>query len=162
MHELMKKVGKKLIANHLTISFAESATAGRLTFEFSMIENAGKFLKGGIACYDAKIKETLLNVSPELIKKYTPESMEVTKGITHGLANIIPADINIGITGLTAPGGSETEEKPVGTMFIYATRNNQAIVEERCLFSGEREEIVAATTQRITAVLIGYLDALQS
>lgn len=29
-------------------------------------------------------------------------------------------DIQVAVTGLTMPGGSETQEKPVGTMFIHA------------------------------------------
>lgn len=159
--EQMNAVGKKLIANHLTISFAESATAGRLTFEFSMIDDAGKFLKGGIACYDACIKEDLLKVDHELIKTFTPESMEVTQAIANGLSHNIPADIQIGITGLTTSGGSETDEKPVGTMFIYAAREGKAIFAERCVFNGHRNDIVESTVRRITILLNGYLDNLK-
>ena len=46
MDNKMKSVGKMLIGRNLTIAFAESATAGRLSADFSMIEDAGKFLKG--------------------------------------------------------------------------------------------------------------------
>lgn len=38
--EIMKEVGNMLIEKQLTVAFAESATAGRLTAEFSMITDA--------------------------------------------------------------------------------------------------------------------------
>jgi len=151
--DTLKRVGLLLIESRLTLVFAESATAGRLSAEFSLIEDAGDFLKGGIACYDARIKESLLKVEHALVEKFTPESMEVTKAITEGLRGLIPADIHIGITGLTCPGGSETKEKPVGTMFVYALKNGVHLFSERMNFSGDREEIVSRTLER-TAVLL--------
>ncbi|MEH3112869.1 CinA family protein [Pedobacter terrae] len=156
----MDAVGKMLIGKKLTIAFAESATAGRLSAEFSMIDHAGEFLKGGIACYDAQLKEDLLQVNHELIKTYTPESMEVTRAISLGLSQLIPADIHIGITGLTAPGGSETKEKPVGTVFIYAISKGELAFSERFNFKGEREEIVSATVEACANLLIDYLSAI--
>lgn len=39
--------GELLVKNKLTIAFAESATAGRISAEFALIPDAGKFLKGG-------------------------------------------------------------------------------------------------------------------
>lgn len=156
----MDTVGKMLIGKKLTIAFAESATAGRLSAEFSMIDHAGQFLKGGIACYDAQLKQDLLQVDHTLIKTYTPESMEVTRAISLGLSRLIPADIHIGITGLTAPGGSETEGKPVGTVFIYATSKGGLAFSERLNFTGEREEIVSATVEACADLLINYLSAI--
>ena len=156
----MDTVGKMLISKKLTIAFAESATAGRLSAEFSMIDNAGEFLKGGIACYDACIKEDLLHVDHLLIETYTPESMEVTRAISLGLAKLIPADISVGITGLTTPGGSETGEKPVGTMFIYATHKGKLAFSQTFNFTGERQEIVSATVEACAAMLIDYLGSI--
>jgi len=156
----LQQVGKMLIEKKMSVAFSESATAGRLTSEFSMIDNAGEFLKGGVACYDACIKEGLLKVDHNLIERFTPESMEVTKAIAEGLATLIPADIHIGITGLTCPGGSETEEKPVGTMFIYGQHAGQHIFSERVNFSGDREDIVAGTVQRTAQLLENYLTTM--
>lgn len=158
--ETLKQVGRMLIAKKLSVAFAESATAGRLTADFSLIDHAGDFLKGGIACYDASLKEALLNVDHDLIEKFTPESMEVTKAITEGLKVLIPADIHIGITGLTCPGGSETAEKPVGTMFVYALSGDKQIFSERMNFDGDRKEIVADTIQRTAQLLQNYLNTI--
>lgn len=154
---MMQVLGKLLIEHGLTIAFAESATAGWLCSEFSLIDNAGKFLKGGIACYDAELKKSLLGVDEKLINQFTPESMEVTKAITLGLSALIPADIHIGVTGLACPGGSETPEKPVGTMFIYASRDKELIFSRRLNFSGDRKEIISGTVESCAELLHEYL-----
>lgn len=156
--DTLKQVGRLLVESRLTLAFAESATAGRLSAEFSLIDDAGDFLKGGIACYDACIKENLLKVGHDLIEKFTPESMEVTKAITEGLGRLIPSDIHIGITGLTCPGGSETEEKPVGTMFIYALKGGMHLFSERVNFSGNREKIVSQTIERTAVLMVQHLN----
>ncbi|WP_276088114.1 CinA family protein [Pedobacter sp. JY14-1] len=150
---------KLLIENKLTIAFAESATAGRIAADFSLQPDAGKFLKGGIVCYDACLKSDLLKVPQELIDTHTPESMEVTQAIASGLAGLIPADIHLGVTGLPAPGGSETEEKPVGTMFICGMLGERSIFSDRAVFEGSPEEIVQQTVAKVAVLIIRFLSA---
>ncbi len=53
----LKRCCELLLQNNLTIAFAESATAGRITSEFSLMHDAGKFLRGGFVCYNAGLKE---------------------------------------------------------------------------------------------------------
>ncbi|GGH26056.1 nicotinamide-nucleotide amidohydrolase family protein [Sphingobacterium alkalisoli] len=155
--DLINQCGQLLIEKRLTIAFAESATAGRLASEFSMVTDAGKFLIGGVVCYDARLKETLLGVPAQEIKQFTPESPEVTRSLTLGLSKLIDADIFIGVTGLTCPGGSENPEKPVGTIFIHAVRNDKQLFASRVLFSGSQEAIVTATVDYIAQKLISIL-----
>ncbi|MEJ2880492.1 CinA family protein [Pedobacter sp. GR22-6] len=146
-----------LLKHGLTIAFAESATAGRVAAEFSLACNAGKFLSGGIVCYDAKLKTALLDVPPAMIGKYTPESMQVTEAISRGLSKVIPADIHVGITGLPCPGGSESAEKPVGTMFLFAVKDGVQILAERRVFQGDHQHIVLETVRWTADLLVREL-----
>lgn len=148
---------KLMTQKGLTIAFVESATGGRVTSDFSLVPQAGKFLKGGLVCYDAKLKETILNVPKQLIDEKTPESMEVTEAIAEGLTRLIEADIYVGITGLTTSGGSETDEKPVGTMFIHGLMNNHSLFSRRIVFSGSPEDIVRQTTAEVAKLLNEFL-----
>jgi nicotinamide-nucleotide amidase len=157
----LKHCCEVLLQKELTIAFAESATAGRVSAEFSLMQDAGQFLKGGFVCYDACLKEEALGVSPELIKKFTPESAEVTAAIAKGLEKLIRADLHVGITGLTAPGGSETAEKPVGTMFIHINMAGKTLVSERALFIGSPEEIIMQTTFHTATLLNSHLQGEQ-
>lgn len=150
----------KLMAEKgLTIAFAESATAGWLCSEFALTEESGPVLKGGITCYDANLKVSLLKVPQQLIDEFTPESMEVTREMAYRLQNLISADIYVTVTGLTTSGGSETPEKPVGTMFVFALiKNSEASF--RKVFHGSCEEVIHQTIQATAELLITELKSI--
>ncbi len=80
----------------------------------------------------------------------------MTKAITQNLQKMIKADIYIGITGLTTAGGSETPEKPVGTMFIhiYGREISYAV---RSIFKGTPESIVLQTIDDLSNMLVRLL-----
>jgi nicotinamide-nucleotide amidase len=147
----------KLMAEQdLTIAFAESATAGWLCSEFALTEESGKVLKGGIACYEADLKVSLLKVPQRLIDEFTPESMEVTREMAYRLRDLIESDIQVTVTGLTTPGGSETPEKPVGTMFVFVLiRGREACF--RKVFQGSCEDVIHQTIEAAAELLIREL-----
>lgn len=150
--ESVIECSKMLAKMGLTIAFAESATAGWVCSDFALTPDSGKILKGGIVCYDACIKKDLLRVPQELIDKFTPESAEVTEAAALGLREIIPADVHFAITGLTSPGGSESDEKPVGTMFLHGLYG-PAMFSQRIVFDGTKEEIINQTIDEIAYML---------
>lgn len=140
----------------LSIAFAESATAGRVMADFSLVENAGNFLKGGVVCYDVSVKENVLNVSPLLISEFTAESAEVTEAAATGLRTLIQADVHVAVTGLTSPGGSETASKPVGTMFVHFLYLDMS-QGSRAVFEGDSESIIDQTVDYIAVSLRHFL-----
>jgi nicotinamide-nucleotide amidase len=143
---------KALAEKDWTISFVESASAGKMSYEFSTVPDSGKILIGGLVCYDACMKEDILQIPHGLIETFTPESAEVTKAMAVSFCGFAKADICVALTGLTTPGGSETEEKPVGTIFIHIIFPHKQMP-KRFEFKGSPEEIVnqaiAATAQLI-------------
>lgn len=102
----------------LTLAIAESMTCGLVASKLSRATGTSQVLLGSIVCYSPLLKKCLLNVSASQIKKCTCESKEVTQAMAVNLSKIIKADVYAAITGLASPGGSETKEKPVGTVFI--------------------------------------------
>lgn len=154
--ENIELCGNLLKNEKLTIAFAESATAGKVMADFSLVENAGDFLKGGIVCYDASVKENILDVPHSIISEFTAESAEVTKAIALGLRTLLKADIHVAVTGLTSPGGSETPSKPVGTMFIHFLYRNMSKA-HRVVFGGNKESINAQTVDYIAVSLLNFL-----
>lgn len=139
--ELVINCSGILKRQELTIAFAESVTAGRLSAEFSLTEDSGSILKGGLVCYNAEVKEDVLGIDPGFISEFTPESPEVTKELASRLKNLIKSDIQVAVTGLTTPGGSETPKKPVGTIFIHLVFKEKSIA-VREVFKGSPEQIV--------------------
>ncbi|TLV03270.1 CinA family protein [Dyadobacter luticola] len=153
LSQIVLDCSKALAEQGLTVAFAESATAGRLAAEFSLCPESGSVLKGSLVCYDASLKENILRVPPEMLRNFTPESAEVTQELAHRLQTFIPADVHVAVTGLTTPGGSESPEKPVGTMFIHAFFKTKSVA-ARDVFSGSAEEIVLQTIDRIARLIL--------
>lgn len=154
--EAVSRCSELLAERNLTIAFAESATAGKLAYEFSLTAYSGAILKGGIVCYNACVKEDMLDISSEIISRYTPESAEVTKEMCYALQRKMPAEVSVAITGLTAPGGSESPLKPVGTMF-FCILYKKVVHERHILLDGSPSDIVdksvAAIAQAICSLV---------
>ncbi|HEY0055031.1 MAG TPA: CinA family protein [Pedobacter sp.] len=145
-----------ILSKDLTIAFVESASTGRLIYDFTSVPDCGQIVKGSIVCYDRSVKETLLKVPSQVIDKYSAESPEVTQLLAEGLLELIPADIIVAVTGLASPGGSETEDKPVGTMYIHGIIQGRAW-KSSLLFEGSPDEIIAQTIEAIAAMLLDEL-----
>lgn len=135
------------------IAVAESATAGWLASEFSLVPDSGKIFLGGIVCYDVCTKEELFGIPKKIIEEFTPESAEVTRLLAERLNRYFKCDIAIAITGLTSPGGSETAEKPVGTMFIHIVLPEGRFFTHREVFDGAPEDIIIQTVERTGELL---------
>ena len=137
----------------LKLAVAESATAGWLASEFSLVPDSGKIFLGGIICYDVCTKEELFAIPKKIIDEFTPESAEVTRLLAERLDRYFKCDIAIAVTGLTSPGGSETEEKPVGTMFIHIKLPENRYLAQREVFEGAPEDIIIQTVERTGELL---------
>lgn len=146
----------KILEKNFTISFAESASTGRLIYDFTSVPNCGNIVKGSIVCYDRSVKEDLFEIPPQIIDQYSAESPEVTQLLADNLRNLIPADVVVAVTGLASPGGSESEEKPVGTMFAHGYVNSRPW-SQRYFFEGNPDEIVAQTINAIALTLLAEL-----
>lgn len=139
--EIVTACCQTLIEKNLTISFAESASAGKMCYEFSTVFNSGRILIGGIVCYHSSMKEDLLHIPWGTIEQYSAESAEVTQLMAQNFYRYINSDICVAITGLTTPGGSENESKPVGTIFFHIIFSDKEIA-KRFEFKGNPESII--------------------
>lgn len=126
--------------NHLSLAFAESVTCGLASYYLSTVEGTSDVFKGSVICYEAAVKTDLFRIRPELLKMYTPESQMVTNMLAENLCDIIPASVCCAITGLASKGGSETIEKPVGTVFISCYFKKR-IFPQHFFISGTSEQI---------------------
>jgi nicotinamide-nucleotide amidase len=152
----------RIADQNFKIALAESATAGRMASEFALTKDSGKILLGGIVCYDACTKKELFDIPDEIIEKFTPESAEVTRLLAERLSKFFKCDIAVAVTGLTTPGGSETFDKPVGTMFIHIKLPESKYLAHREVFDGTPEEIIKQTIERTGELLSKMMEELQN
>lgn len=135
MKKAAKKLVKKLKENNLTLALAESMTCGLAAHKLSGCVGVSDVLAGAIVCYTPGVKQKLLGISKTTILKHTCESKEVTEELSKKLSKLIKADIHAAITGLASEGGSETKEKPVGTVFL-SVYYKRKLYHEQKLFRG--------------------------
>jgi len=154
--QIVLECAKAIAAHGWKIAFVESATAGRMCAEFSLCPNSGDMLHGGISCYEVFIKENILKVPHELIDRYTPESAEVTQSLAEHSRSIFKCDIVVAVTGLTAPGGSETPQKPVGTIFLHILLPG-SYIDHREVFHGSPEQIVMQAIDKAAELIVDSL-----
>lgn len=151
----------RIAEKNLKIAVAESATAGWLASEFSLAPESGRIFLGGIVSYDANAKQDLFDIPQEVIDEFTPESAEVTRLLAERLTKYFKCDIAVAVTGLTAHGGSETKEKPVGTMFIHITLPENRYCAHREVFRGTPEDIIGATVERVGELICSLIDNVE-
>lgn len=143
--------------NGLTVAFAESCTGGLLASEFVKAKGSSDVLQGSIVVYQPEAKMDLLGVKKKTLDLYTAESQQVTNEMVMGLKKKMDASIYIATTGLAGEGGSETKEKPVGTVFVSILYDGKA-EEFREVFEGDSESIRKKTVDFIFEKLQGILD----
>ena len=104
-------------------------------------------------CYEVFVKQHILQVPHALIEQYTPESAVVTRALAQCAATLFNSDITVALTGLTTPGGSETREKPVGTIFLSII-TPLGTIDHRDVFTGSPEQILQQAADRAASLII--------
>lgn len=160
----MKRINNELVkflqARGETLALAESVTAGLACHQLACVKGACDVLKGGIVCYDEKVKINLLGIKALLIRKHTAESQQVTDALALHLSKKVGADIHAAITGLAAEGGSETKTKPVGTVF-FSVRYRSKTYRKRMVYKGKPLEIREAACKGLFRFMVNTLKSVR-
>lgn len=158
MHHVNNTLVQLLRSKGLTLALAESVTCGLAAHQLCTCIGTSEVLQGSVVCYTAEVKCAVLGVSPARIKKYTAESQEVTDDMATKLRQLITADIYAAITGLAAPGGSETKGKPVGTIFLSVYYEGRRY-RRRQLFRGRPVEVRRKACRALYSFIIEIVAA---
>lgn len=134
---------KTLKEKGLTISTAESLTAGMVASTIVKVPGASAVFKCGFITYAATAKISILEVSPELVKEKGVVSAEVAKAMAEGACKVGETDVAVATTGNAGP--DVLEYKPVGRVYTAVCINGVTTVTEHT-FSGDRESIRRQTT----------------
>jgi len=119
------------------------------------IPGSSKYFQGGVISYHAKIKEDLLKVPLEVIKKYGEVSEQVARLMAEGVRINCHTNIGISITGIAGPGGA-TEKKKVGLVYMALADGKKTITQKHQLF-GDRQLIRLRACRRVLNMLRMYL-----
>ncbi|MFC4409149.1 competence/damage-inducible protein A [Chungangia koreensis] len=141
---LTSKAAELLMEKGLTISAAESLTAGLFQSELAEIPGISSTLVGGIVTYTEQAKIHQLGVAQEVIERHGVVSKECAMEMAVRVKQKFGTDIGVGLTGAAGP--EMHDGQPVGTVWIAIVLNDEEPVAYQLKLSGMRN------TNRLRAV----------
>ncbi len=129
---LPERLVRVLRERGLWLAAAEACSGGVLGAQLVAVSGASRCFRGAIVPYDDAMKVELLDVDPELIRRYGAVSAEVAGAMAAGVRRCCRADIGLAITGIAGPGGG-SPQKPVGTVDLavdaaFAQRHQRLVL----------------------------------
>ena len=144
-------IGKLLTDKKLTLATAESCTGGSIATRITSVAGASAYFVGSIVSYTAAIKIQELNVSKELIEKYSVVSGEVAEAMAVGIQQKYKSDYAIATTGNAGPTTDETD-KTVGVVFI-AVATPIGVYSKEFFYGKPRQKVIERTTNKAFEML---------
>jgi nicotinamide-nucleotide amidase len=136
----MIKLQMLLRVNNQTITTAESCTGGLVASMITKISGSSDIFNGSIVTYSNKIKNQELHVKNKTLEKFGAVSIEVVDEMLIGVLKKFDANFAIAISGIAGPNGG-TRNKPVGTVIIGISDENNHKIVNIYNFKGSREDI---------------------
>ncbi|RSK24406.1 competence/damage-inducible protein A [Bhargavaea beijingensis] len=140
---LVSKAASLLIGNGLTISAAESLTAGLFMSELAEQPGISAALTGGVVTYTADSKKEQLGIPAALLEEKGVVSEETASAMAKAVREKFGTDYGVGLTGAAGP--DPHDGKPGGTVWV-AIASGEEMRTRELLLSGMRN------TNRIRAV----------
>jgi len=116
-----------LTAHRRTLAVAESCTGGFLAHRLTNVPGSSAVFLGGVVAYSNQVKQDLLGVSAETLRRHGAVSEPVARAMAEGVRRLLRADFALAVTGIAGPGGG-TPAKPAGTAFIALSQNQGTTV----------------------------------
>ncbi|WP_288261737.1 competence/damage-inducible protein A [uncultured Prochlorococcus sp.] len=135
---------KELAKRNESIVLAESCTGGLLSSSITSISGSSKVFQGSIVSYSNELKNSLLNISKDMLRKYGAVSEEVCQAMAINVKEKLKADWSIAISGIAGPEGGSIE-KPVGLVYISISGPNNHITNIKKSFNKSLNRIEIQT-----------------
>lgn len=121
---------------NITVTTAESCTAGLLAGRIMNVAGASEIYNEGYITYSNDSKKRLLGVKADTLDEYGAVSHETAAEMALGAAKAAAARAAVSVTGIAGPGGG-SKEKPVGLVYVGCAVNGEVRTEE-FRFTGNR------------------------
>lgn len=131
-------VGKLLTQRGLTVSTAESCTAGLLAARIANVPGASDYLRGAVVAYANDVKVAELGVPSDLIDKAGAVSEEVAAEMALGAKRKFGTDLALAVTCVAGP--DAPDGVPQGTLFLALAVGDDVIVRGARL-PGDRAQV---------------------
>lgn len=141
-------IGSLLKEKNLTLATAESCTGGNIAARITSVPGASAYYKGSVVAYSNEIKQSLLQVSEETLKRCGAVSEDVVKEMVKGAMNSLKTDCAVAVSGIAGPNGGSVD-KPVGTVWIAAAHGEDILTLKQEVDFGRDLNVERATNNAL-------------
>ena len=134
---LEEAVVSLLKEKNMTVTTAESCTAGLLAGRIMNVPGASDVYREGYITYSNESKMKLVGVKEKTLNQYGPVSAKTAYEMAVGAAKAAGSDAAVSVTGYAGPDGGEG--KPAGLVYVGCCVGEKVRVEE-FRFSGNRNK----------------------
>ncbi|KRM84245.1 competence/damage-inducible protein A [Liquorilactobacillus vini] len=138
-NSLARVVFNLLKQQGLSITAAESLTAGKFQSTLADVPGVSQVFPGGFVTYSKIAKKSLLGIPAEVIDRYGVVSSQTAEWMAKRAQALLQTDIGISFTGVAGP--TELEGQPAGTVWIGLSFKDQPVESKVFHFSKTRPYI---------------------
>ncbi len=123
-YTLQETVVGMLKSAKTTVSTAESCTGGLIAKLLTDVSGSSEIFEFGVEAYSNRVKIEALGIDSDLILQHGAVSAEVAKEMALSVRDMAECALGISVTGVAGP--SDSEGKPVGTVFVSLTNGEKS------------------------------------
>jgi PncC family amidohydrolase len=155
--QIINAIKDHMVNKRLTLSVAESVTAGHLQAALSAADEASRFFQGGITAYNAGQKCRHLNIEPIYALQDNCVSEKVSCQMATEVNKLFISDYGIGITGYA----TKVPEVGVNDLFAFfaIASGNRILVAKK--IATNKESSVDVQIDYTTQVLVALRALIQ-
>ncbi|NUP24784.1 MAG: nicotinamide-nucleotide amidohydrolase family protein [Streptomyces sp.] len=146
-----------LVEREATVAVAESLTGGLIGAAFTGVSGASRAFRGGVISYATDLKQELLGVPAELLRREGAVHPGVAAAMASGVARVCGATYGLAVTGVAGP--EPQDGKPVGLVYAAVCGPGGETWARELRLEGSRERIRVETVHEAVDLLAGVLKA---
>jgi PncC family amidohydrolase len=122
----------------LTLSLAESCTAGLISHYLTTVPGASRIYAAGVVTYSADAKKRILGIPQKVIDAHGIVSEQTAKQMARRVRSLTKTDVSVSTTGNLGP--DVIENKPRGLVYV-AVSTKKRTVTKKLMLKGTRGQI---------------------
>ena len=122
----------------LTLSLAESCTAGLISHYLTTVPGASRIYAAGVVAYSADAKKRILGIPQKVIDTHGIVSKQTAKQMARRVRSLTKTDVSVSTTGNLGP--DVIENKPRGLVYV-AVSTKKRTVTKKLMLKGTRGQI---------------------
>ena len=155
--ELARDIVERASARGVTVSTAESLTAGMIASTIADIPGASAVLRGGAVTYCDEIKHRVLGVEQETLDRFSAVSHQTAREMAAGSLDLYQSDVAVSATGYAGPGGTFY----IGWAYRAADGGAPVVESARCHYEGDRSCVRAHAVAEALGRIVRVLNSME-